>query len=170
MIDGEVLHLSNDLSFESGPLEDLLSAFAINVGLNDAWFNPLTNGQGLFIIVFPGLKQLFVSWFTYDVQRPPGDVTAILGEPGHRWVTAQGSYNGDTAQLTVYVSSGGTFDSTEPVPVTDPDGIGTMTIRFAGCDAALLSYDIPGLGLASQVPLQRITLDNVALCQSLAAH
>lgn len=29
--------------------------FVINAGLNDAWFNPETDGQGFFISVFPGL-------------------------------------------------------------------------------------------------------------------
>ena len=52
----------------------------INAGLNDAWFNPKTAGQGFFFTVFPESKQMFLSWFTYDTERPPEDVTAILGE------------------------------------------------------------------------------------------
>ena len=57
---------------------------AINQGMIDAWYDPDTNGQGFFITVFPVIKQVFLAWFTYDTERPPEDVTAILGEPGHR--------------------------------------------------------------------------------------
>ena len=49
------------------------------------------------------------------VRLIPGDpVEAILGDPGHRWLTAQGPYSGDTASLEVFSSSGGVFDAAEP--------------------------------------------------------
>jgi len=31
--------------------------------------------------VFPDIDKMFLAWFTYDKQRPPQDVTAMLGEP-----------------------------------------------------------------------------------------
>ena len=61
------------------------AAFQINPGLNDAWYDPATIGQGFLISVFPEIKQVFLAWFTFDTERPPEDVTALLGEPGHRW-------------------------------------------------------------------------------------
>lgn len=142
-------------------------AFQINSGLNDAWFWPLTAGQGFFIIVWPEIESMFLSWFTFDVERPPEDVTAILGEPGHRWITALGPYTGDTATLDVYLTKGGVFDSEDPKPETDQDPIGTMEVQFSGCNEGLVSYDIPSLGLTGAVPIERITLDNVSLCESL---
>jgi N-acetylneuraminic acid mutarotase len=140
-------------------------AFAINAGISDAWFNPLTSGQGLLITVFPDLRQLFVAWFTYDVERPPGDAGAVLGEPGHRWLTAQGPYSGDTATLTIFNTAGGLFDAPEPPAITDPEGTGEMTIQFADCENGLVSYEFPSLGISGQIPIERITLDNVARCQ-----
>jgi endonuclease I len=140
--------------------------FLINAGLNDAWFNPATNGQGFLIVVFPELKQIFVAWFTYDLERPPADVKAILGEPGHRWLTAQGPYTGDTAMLDVYVSSGGVFDSAIPA-VGPPVKDGTMKIKFSSCKAGAITYNIPSVNLSGEVPIERIILDNVALCESL---
>jgi hypothetical protein len=137
----------------------------INAGMTDAWFNPATNGQGFLIVVFPQLKQLFLAWFTYDVERPPDGTPAVLGEPGHRWLTAQGAYSGDTAMLKVYVSSGGVFDSAVPA-VGPPVQDGTMEVRFSGCNAGVIRYDIPSVGLAGEVPIQRIVLDNVSLCES----
>jgi len=129
--------------------------FEINAGLNDAWFNLATAGQGFLITVFPDIKQMFLAWFTYDTERPPEDVTAILGEPGHRWLTAQGPYVGDTANLTIFVTEGGIFDAAEPAAETDPAGDGTLQIT--------------SLGISGEIPIQRITPDNVALCETLAS-
>ena len=53
--------------------------FTITPGVNDAWFNADTAGQGFFIIVFPEVGIVFLAWFTYDTELPPGDVAAILG-------------------------------------------------------------------------------------------
>jgi plastocyanin len=114
--------------------------FLVNPGLSDAWFNPLTDGQGFFIIVWEDIQNIFLSWFTYDTERPPGDVTAHLGEPGHRWLTALGPYDGDS--------------------------IGTITIVWTGCNAGLLSYDLPDLDLMGDIPIERIVLDNVPACEA----
>jgi hypothetical protein len=95
-------------------------------------------------------------------------VTAILGEPGHRWLTAQGLYDGDTANLTIYVTKGGVFDSAEPAASVELDGDGTLTLEFADCTEGLVSYEITSLGISGKIPIQRITPDNVALCETLA--
>jgi len=145
-----------------------LLSFQINAGLNDAWFNRATSGQGLLITVFPGIGQMFLAWFTYDTERPPEDVTALLGEPGHRWLTAQGPYSGDTANLTLYVTRGGVFDAAEPAAATDPAGDGSMKIEFADCKQGLVTYEITSLGISGQFPIERIALDNVPLCETLA--
>jgi beta-glucanase (GH16 family) len=146
------------------------SAVNINAGFNDAWYNPATNGQGFLMTVYPDVKQMFVAWFTYDVERPAGDVEAMLGEPGHRWVTAQGPYSGDTATLTMYVTEGGVFDAADPAPSTDGSGVGTMTIEFSDCTQGLITYQMTSPNVSGEIPIQRIVGDNVALCESLAAQ
>jgi hypothetical protein len=142
--------------------------FQINAGLNDAWYNRATNGQGLLLAVFPARKEMFAAWFTYDTERPPEDVTAIVGEAGHRWLTAQGPYDGDTANLTLYLTAGGVFDAAEPPASTDLAGYGTLQIEFADCTQGLVTYEIPSLSVSGQFPIERIAPDNVALCESLA--
>jgi DNA-binding beta-propeller fold protein YncE len=142
--------------------------FLINPGLNDAWFNPATTGQGFLITVFENRKEMFLAWFTYDIERPPEDVNAILGDPGHRWLTAQGTYERDKANLTIFVTEGGVFDASEPVADTNAAGDGTMTIEFADCTEGLVEYEITSLGISGQIPIERITPDNVALCETLA--
>ena len=139
----------------------------INAGLNDAWYNPFTDGQGFLITVFPDIQEMFVAWFTYDTERPPEDVTAMLGEPGHRWLTAQGPYEGNTANLTIFVTEGGVFDSAEPATSTDLDGDGILTLEFADCSEGLVNYEITSLGISGEIPIQRIAPDNISLCESL---
>ena len=138
----------------------------INGGMSDAWFNPATDGQGMLIIAWESSKFMFMAWFTYDTERPPEDVMANLGEPGHRWLTASGAYTGDTATLDVFLTSGGIFDSGEPPAVTDPEPIGTVTIKWTSCTAGVLTYNIPSLGLMGDIPIERIVLDNVPLCEA----
>jgi hypothetical protein len=141
--------------------------FQINPGLNDAWFNLATDGQGFLITVFPVRKEVFLAWFTFDTERPPDDVTAFLGEPGHRWLTAQGPYDGDTANLTIFLTEGGVFDAAKPTTTTDLGGYGAMTLEFADCTEGLVNYEINSLGLSGEIPIQRIGPDNVPLCESL---
>ena len=42
-----------------------------------------------------------------------------------------------------------------------------MTIKWANCNAAVLSYEITSLGLVGEIPIERIVLDNVMLCEFL---
>jgi acyl-CoA thioesterase-1 len=143
--------------------------FQINPGLNDAWFNLATDGQGFLISVFPDRREMFVAWFTFDTERPPENVTAFLGEPGHRWLTAQGLYDGDTANLTILVTEGGVFDAAEPAASTDLAGDGTLTLEFADCTEGLVNYEITSLDISGEIPIERITPDNVALCETLGS-
>ena len=139
--------------------------FQINPGLNDAWFNPETNGQGFFVNVFPDAGIVFLAWFTFDVERPDPSITASLGEPGHRWLTAQGPYSGNQAVLETAITSGGVFDSTEPAVSREADG--EIILEFSGCNSGTVTYNIPSIGRQGIVPIQRVALDNVALCESL---
>ncbi len=157
---------------ESATLDNLVlldvesvSDFTINPGLNDAWYNPETNGQGMFFTVYPDGGTFFLSWFTFDVQRPADGVTATVGEPGHRWITAQGTFKGNTATLTAYLSSGGVFDAAQPAPGTA--SYGTVTVTFEGCNSARVVYDFPDAGVSGEVTVQRVVTDNVPLCEAL---
>ena len=137
----------------------------INAAIGDAWYNPETAGQGFQINVFPDLRQIFLTWFTFDTERPPPDAVAHLGEAGHRWLTAQGPFEGTEAVLDVWISEGGVFDSESPAPELHSDG--QITLEFSTCNAGTLTYDIPSIGRQGVVPIQRVAVDNVALCSEL---
>lgn len=142
------------------------NGFQINAGLNDAWFEPATAGQGMFVTVFPDIQRMFFAWFTYDTERPPADLEAVVGEPGHRWLTAFGPYEGDTATLEIELTTGGLFDAAEPMPESNPNG--SVTIQFGGCNAATVSYDVASAGLEGAIVIERIATDNVAICEAAA--
>lgn len=139
-------------------------AFTMNAGLNDAWYNPVTDGQGFFISVFPEINKVNLAWFTYDTSLPPVDASADLGSPGHRWLTALGDVEGDTAVLDITIASGGLFDTTTEVEYTNN---GTITLSFSDCYSGIVEYDIPSIDRQGSVPIQRVTNDNAALCEAL---
>ena len=148
----------------------MFNVFRINAGLNDAWYEPATDGQGFFITVFPDLGFVSAAWFTYDTELPPEEATANLGDPGHRWITAAGPYVDNQAVLNIVLTSGGLFDTTSDVQRTDPPGSdGTLTLTFEDCSSATVEYDIPSIGRTGTIPIQRVSSDNVVICEALSS-
>ena len=143
--------------------------FIMNAGLNDAWYNPDTNGQGFFITVFPDLSLVSLAWFTYDTELPAQGASADLGDPGHRWMTALGAIDGNRSVMNIEFASGGQFDSPTAVQVTDPPGSdGTITLTFSDCGSGLVEYDIISINKQGSVPIQRVANDNITLCEALS--
>jgi cyclophilin family peptidyl-prolyl cis-trans isomerase len=142
--------------------------FVMNAGLNDAWYDPDTDGQGFFITIFPDLNVISLAWFTYDTELPPDDSTANLGDPGHRWMTAAGTIEGNRAVMNITITRGGLFDIGTETQRTDPPGSdGTITLTFEDCSAGLVEYDIASINQQGTVPIQRVVGDNIALCEAL---
>ncbi|MEM1412312.1 MAG: hypothetical protein AAGH19_08125, partial [Pseudomonadota bacterium] len=153
---------------DSQPCDEIIGGAPslFNPGINDAWFNPETAGQGFFFNVFPDAGVFFLSWFTFDTEAPDASVQAMLGAPGQRWLTAAGTWSGNTAELTVTNSSGGVFDSASP-PVNQDEGYGTLVVTMIDCGNAEIRYEFPDLGLSGTVPLRRVVRENEALCEAL---
>ena len=57
----------------------------ISAGLNDAWFNPATPGQGFFFTAFPVIGKAFIANFTFDSEPPDEGVMAHMGSADQRW-------------------------------------------------------------------------------------
>ncbi len=139
--------------------------FRINPGVADAWYEPATNGQGIYVAVFPDFDLLSLAWFTFDIERPVDPPAGDdLGEPAHRWLTAAGPYCRDTAELTVYRTTGGIFDMPPALTPGDTEAIGTAVLQWDDCDTASLKYELPDLGLDGDIPLQRVA-PNAGLCE-----
>jgi sugar lactone lactonase YvrE len=140
------------------------ASFQMNPGLNDAWYDPETDGQGFFVTVFPDLNLVLLAWFTYDTELPPMDAQAKLGDAGHRWLTAVGEINGNRSVMSIETTSGGKFDQPSEIDrATD----GTIILSFDSCKSGLVEYDIPSINQQGTVPIQRVANDNIALCEGL---
>jgi hypothetical protein len=113
-------------------------------GLSGSWYNQDTSGQGLMINVDPVDAQVFLGWFTYAMNGEG------QGASGQRWFSAQGGYTvGSTSMdLTLYASTGGTFDSDDTAVTTQP--VGTATLTYANCTTATFDYDFTSGELSGQ--------------------
>jgi len=136
--------------------------FQINAGISDAWYNPATSGQGFFINVWESIDTMFIGWFTYDDGGGSGSSS------GHYWLTAQGSFSDNRAELGITLTEGGAFDAALPAPTRSP--VGTMTVEFSNCLEGIVTYDIPSLDRQGIVPIQRIARDHIANCEHLSAQ
>ena len=162
------IDVSNNLEYDLPPIVvgDPPPPFQINPGLNDAWYDPVTDGQGFFITVFPDLGLVTLAWFTYDTALPPEDATANLGDPGQRWLTATGQYADDQATLNIKTTSGGLFDTPAEVAEVTRVPDGTIYLTFESCNSGTVEYFIPSIAQNGIVPIQRVAGDNIALCEA----
>jgi len=144
--------------------DNTADTFKMNAGLNDAWYNPATDGQGFYITVFPTLGFVSLAWFTYDTELPPEDAQSNLGDAGHRWITALGTIDGNRSVMNITVTSGGLFDTATAVDRVED---GTITLTFDDCKSGTADYDIPSINRQGSIPIQRVTNDNIALCEAL---
>ena len=139
--------------------------FSITYAMSGSWYYPPTTGQGFLIDVFDTQNLMFLAWFTYDLERPPANTPSMIGDPGHRWMTAVGPFTGDTADLDITWSSGMIFDSETPPVENEQDG--TMTVELDDCFSGTVYYDLGESGATGTVPIQRIANDAVSLCETL---
>ena len=133
-------------------------AVDINAGMDGAWFDTNTPGQGFFIDVHPdpeGGNFIFVSWFTYG-----GDTAS-----GLCWLTAQGGFEGSIAEIDVFEVTGGSFDNPQPVSTVN---VGTMSIDFTDCNHALLTYSLTDDSAEGDIEITRVIPEGKALCEELA--
>lgn len=139
--------------------------FRITHAMAGGWYDTATPGQGFLMDVFDNVNSMFLAWFTYDLERPGAGADALIGDPGHRWLTAQGPFSGDTADMDITWSSGMIFNSGSPPVQQAQDG--SMTVEFFDCYEGLITYDLGASGEQGQVPIQRLANDAVELCESL---
>lgn len=105
-----------------------------------SWYDPETSGQGLSIDILEATNAVLLYWFTFD-------------DEGHqRWMNAQGSIDGDSAELEIYITTGGRFLQPDPVV---RERIGTGRLAFDSCDTGRLDFEIAGDDRSYR--LQRLT-------------
>ncbi|VAW45145.1 Peptidyl-prolyl cis-trans isomerase PpiB [hydrothermal vent metagenome] len=143
----------------------LSEQFQITPGLSGAWFNPDTNGQGIYLEVLPSVNTLIMAWFAFDTEHPDASVPSTIGAAGNRWLTASGDFQGNQFVGSVFKTSGGLFDN--PVAVSNTN-IGDITLTFINCAMAEMSYVLDDSELTNTINIQRISGSNVDFCEQLS--
>jgi peptidyl-prolyl cis-trans isomerase A (cyclophilin A) len=162
----------------------VVNDFTINAGVNDVWVTDGVPFQGMFITVYPNLNLVFMAWFTFDSVAPAAELrnqlddvgsgsgtksaslSAVFGADDQRWVTALGSIDGNRTVLNAELTSGGLFNSSDPLPTQDTD-YGTITLEFEDCKNAKVDFDLPKAGESGSFNIHRALDSNVALCEAL---
>jgi sugar lactone lactonase YvrE len=163
--------VSQNIQIFQATYTDVPGSLLINPGLNDAWYNPDTTGQGFFITVFPDLGKVSLAWFTYDTEPPHIGAVANLGDAGHRWLTALGSFVDNQAVMNISIASGGLFDTATEIQSTEPPGSdGTIILTFDSCNSGTVEYDIPSISRQGIVPIRRVADDNIVICEALSTN
>jgi len=162
-----LVNLTDVAELEDNPGQ---GSVVINPGFNGSWFNSATSGQGFFLDVLPTTGLVFLSWFTYDTSLADDSLSAVVGHPGHRWLTATGAFEGDTATLDITLTRGGIFDDPTTVTNSEAGTYGSITLTFTDCNNGELVYSFDESGLSGTIPITRLLGDNIALCEELSSQ
>ena len=98
---------------------------------------------------------MFVSWFTYTD-------AASTNPNEQRWLTAQGNYSGNTAELDLFETLGGRFDDPQAVTTTQ---IGNVSLSFSECGLGEMAYTLDEEGLQGTFPLNRVIPGSGNVCE-----
>ena len=132
----------------------------INAGHAGAWFNPVTPGQGFLIDIEPQSQFIFIAWFTFDATGGKG---GQLPGAGNRWFTAQGNYDGSTATIDLFATTGGALNAADDV---ETDTIGSVQFTVSSCIDATLAYEFSSLGFSAEIPITKLLGD--VFCERIA--
>jgi len=118
--------------------------FVIDTAVEGSWFEQggVSSGQGFFMDYFISIDQLFIAWFTFDINAPMPMDTPV-GASDQRWLTALLSISGDTASGDLNSTSGGLFDTPTPMGQSDKL-VGNISIQFTDCANAMVTYTVTG--------------------------
>ena len=138
---------------------DRLFGDGITGAITGAYYDGDNPRHGFFVQVTElpdGSERFVVNW---DVFTPEGEQLYLVGD---------GPFDGDTAVVTLFATSGGSFPPTFGNAVELVEW-GTVTFIFVDCTTALVIYNsiLPGYG-SGEVPLIRLTNISGLQCQFLA--
>ena len=85
--------------------------------MSGSWYDESSDGSGAYLDVLPDINAVSMAWFTWDNVAPPPDPNPDVADPGTRWLTALGFFDGSNpvVEMTVYGSTGGIFNTGAPV-------------------------------------------------------
>ena len=132
----------------------LTAKFTIGAGITGNWFDPSQNGHGLILEVLPG-NVLLAQWFVFG---PTG---------GPVWLVAVGPINGDSAEVSAYVTDGpgGRFPPAFDATQVYREAWGQISFVFTDCNHGTVSWrPVMGGYSARSMPISRLTMPAGLAC------
>ncbi len=164
------------IEFSGGVIDDFSYRTAADVFdfalAEGSWVNadPAFVGerQGILFDYGPTLNALFMAWFTYTLNpiAPSNATPTDVGSPGHRWMTALLSLDGNRATGTVSAGEGGQF-AAPPTGFQRGRERGTFTVEFTACDHGIVTYAIDAPQVSGEfeiIPLEKLVNPNGFEC------
>lgn len=120
----------------------------INAGLSGTWHDNQIPGQGLFLDVIPVNNTLFAGWFTYLPESKT--------DQNQYWLTLQGPYSGSVAELTIFKTNQGQFNTSSSI-LNIP--VGFASLIFESCTDANFTFQLNEFDRQDTIHLNRVTPD-----------
>jgi plastocyanin len=133
------------------------ASFVINEGIAGSWYNPATDGQGIFMEASDTHGLVTLAWFTWT--------SPAVGN--YDWLTGVGPFQGKVATLALNRSSGGRFNDGSAAVTTVRAGSAVLT--FHDCSNATLEFEMTLPPRTGRIDLQRIFPPNQS-CVGANSH
>ena len=136
---------------------EISESFIFNPGVAGVWFNPATDGQGMYFDVDPINNVFAAAWFTFDINPPSADELDGFGSKQQRWFAATGGIDSNVITLDLRTPAGGIFN--DPAQVDLVPNSNDVTIEFFDCFSAEMTFSLDGPDgpIVDIIPLSRIT-------------
>lgn len=119
-------------------------AVEITSGITGSWFDSDNPGQGFNIEILDS-NRILVYWYSYDQGAPV-------------WLTGVGTYQGDTATVSLDYFQGGDFGIKHNGDLVTSQPFGDVTFTFENCNHGSVSYSSSLLNFGSgSINLNRLT-------------
>lgn len=124
-------------------------SFRIGAGVTGEWYNPAQSGHGFTVEILPG-NRIVANWFVFDIVRQ------------RTWIHAEGTYEGDTANLRGYqiTGEGAVFPPNFDRSKVQTVNWGEFVLKFESCTQAQISWSTnrPEFVANGQLSLRRLTV------------
>ena len=119
--------------------------FSITPGISGLWYNAAESGQGFDVQVIGG-NNIIAVWYVFDANG------------NNFWLTAQGTYTGNTATLDVTQTSGGDFPPNFDQTKITHTPWGTFNLTFTDCNTGTAEWTPTVSGFtAGSLSITRLT-------------
>ena len=132
------------------PVGELPLEKAVDFSVGGHWFDSTKSGQGLDFLPIPRDNRLLATWYTYANDTSGAQKWYLLDScrapAGSNTCPQAGGFDGRTAQLSIYESTGGRLNTAGGNVLRE---VGVMNVTFADCKKATATYQFTGTGAPS---------------------